>query len=723
MARTPPTCERSSPQVRPRSVAADSIEELRSQNLSLVRELAQLRAENTKLKVDSALLEQVLSSRIWRATQPIRVALRFVKGEFRFTRHLFARLQRALPQRRFAGLRRALQFLASSAGSSANSAALQEIVDRRCTFDPLVDPARAPFPAEWPALDLSVVTFNGRKWLRPFLESIAAQDYPLEKMHIRFVDHGSRDRTRVELDGLREEYAARLGSFEVLESSNRGFGAGHNVGIRAGQGLFCLVSNVDLTFEKDSLTRIVAMACADQKEVACWELRQKPYEHPKFYDPVSLETNWCSHACVLLRRSSFEAVGGYDEAIFMYGEDVELSYRFRQRGLRLRYCPGAVVWHFTYEHADQIKPLQYCGSAFANFYLRLRYGTWADVVAIIALAAHLLAKPEVYDGSRRDVRHTLLRVLRAAPSALALRRRSSVAFPFRAYDYDLVREGAFVASEAEPTNQPLVSVVTRTFAGRADLLRQAMFSVAHQTYTQLELVVVEDGGEANRETVARVSKATGMPVIFVSVPKGGRSAAGNAGLAATTGDFVMFLDDDDLLFADHVSTLMQALRNNSGSVGAYSLAWEVPSKPKAGGGHSEQMPILHAHFQQSFDSELLRRMNYIPIQAMLFRRSLYLERGGLDPEIDCLEDWNLWNKYAVANCFSYVPKVTSLFRTPADPLIARTRQKALDRAYSTVLSRNSEMIAAMEEATIRRQLLTVPQRERAGGRSSSACMG
>ena len=594
-------------------------------------------------------------------------------------------------------LRATLGALVDSNASPANKAAWTALVQRRYAFAPIGDPAHAPARKEWPDLDLSFVTFNSRRWLRRLLESVAEQNYPLEKISIFFVDHGSVDGSLVELDSLRAEFGGRFSTFEVLTRPNRGFGAGHNVGIGAGKSRFCLVSNVDLTFEKDSLTKVVAMACADEEDVACWELRQKPYEHPKFYDPVTWETNWCSHACVLLRRSAFDVVGGYDETIFMYGEDVELSYRFRERGMRLRYCPRAVVWHFAYEHMYQVKALQFSGSVFASFYLRLRYGTWNDIAPIIHLAAQLLGGPAVYDGSRRDVRRSLLRLLRAAPTAIARRQKSSAAFPFRTFDYDLVREGAFVAAKPEPADQPLVSVVTRTIAGREDLLAQAILSVAHQTYPNLQHIVVEDGGEAQRGVVDRIAKITRMPVTYLPVPKMGRSAAGNTGLAAATGEYVVFLDDDDLLFADHVSTLMQALRDDPGSVAAYSLAWDLRIERKSGGGYAESLPTLHPEMKQHFDPALLRRKNYIPIQAMLFKKSLYRERGGFEPLMEFLEDWNLWNRYAVGNTFSYVPKVTSIFRTPGDRTLAAARQEAFDIAYQSTASRNATMIKSIEE--------------------------
>jgi len=114
------------------------------------------------------------------------------------------------------------------------------------------------------------------------------------------------------------------------------------------------------------------------------------------------------------------------------------------------------VWHFAYEHAYQVKARQFSGAVFANFYLRLRYGTWTEIAPILPFGGSAARSSAIYDGSSRDVRRTLLRLLRAAPSAIARRQKSSAAFPFRTYDYDLVREGAFVAAKPEPADQPLV---------------------------------------------------------------------------------------------------------------------------------------------------------------------------------------------------------------------------------------------------------------------------
>jgi hypothetical protein len=95
-----------------------------------------------------------------------------------------------------------------------------------------------------------------------------------------------------------------------------------------------LVINQDCIVEPGALETLVAIAAADDDRVAAWEMRQIPYEHPKAYDPVTLDVPWVSGAATLFRRAAFDAVGGFDDAIFMYGEDVDLSWRLRARGWR-----------------------------------------------------------------------------------------------------------------------------------------------------------------------------------------------------------------------------------------------------------------------------------------------------------------------------------------------------------------------------------------------------
>lgn len=653
-------------------------------------------------------LAHVFQTRTWRWSKPLRDLSAVSHGERSLGNVLAAWLKGACRRLPLSEVwrgkirvwreitRQHLNVLANSPNNAASAAAL----DHNCRSWLASDafPASLRSPALEPCdLDITLVTHNSASWLPGLLQSLVEQDYPLGHIALYALDNASSDDTLALLEDFAAGQGRALRDVRVVAAPNAGFGTSQNRAIGLGQAPFVLVTNPDIEFHHDSITTVMAHALADTPETGSWELRQMPYEHPKHYHPVTWETSWSSHACVLLRRRALDVVGGYDERIFLYGEDVELSYRLRAQGWALRYCPMATVTHHTYREPDEVKPAQYIGSAVANAYLRFRHGRLGDAaMGVVLLGALLFRSP--FPGARRQLGRRIVHdLLPRVPALLAERRRAAVPglAPFREFNYELTRDGAFVPAATLSTT-PLVSIVTRTMPGRGAFLRQAGVSVLRQTYPNLEWIVVEDGGDTQRDLVTDMAQATGRAARYQSLPRKGRSEAGNQGLALATGQWLMFLDDDDLLYADHVETLVRAVLRDTGAVAAYSLAWEIPTDVDADGTVTEGPYVLNNVLRQDFDYELLRQINYIPIQAILFRRDLYENRGGFDPELHALEDWHLWQRYAHGNRFVHVPKITSLFRVPMSPGIRLERQKTLDLAYAPVKAKAAEAIASLD---------------------------
>ncbi|MBB1488216.1 glycosyltransferase [Oceanospirillum sediminis] len=662
-------------------------------------------------------LDHIYASKSWKVTRPLRTLSRYLRGQSSLRTLVFItarRLWKALPLPSVA--KQAIRSLPSGlvqsvqreAYSTSNNVVAEAFLEQRQKFISSASPVDN-IPLRYlrviddlPVIDLSVVTYNSSGLLETFISSLHRQNYPCDRLVLTFVDNGSTDNSIQVLESLRSSFGRFFAGFNILHRTNRGFGAGHNAGIAEGQADYVLVVNPDIEFEADTLTSLVTQAVQDDSDVACWEARQKPYEHPKRYDPVTLEAIWCSHACILLRRSAMAEIGGYDERIFLYGEDVEVSYRLREAGFRLKYVPASSVWHYTYDSAGEVKPAQYVGSILSNFYLRSRYGNKKDRALIFPLLAAILLRSP-FRGSRRALlKGVYSRYLKHLPSLIADRKKQAykgMLFPFRLMDYEQAREGAFV--EALPLNKgdqqelPLVSIITRTVAGRDKLLRQAGYTVLNQTYPNIEWVVVEDGGQQQKNVVEAFMQADArIKIVYQGLEKAGRSAAGNQGMALASGEWMMFLDDDDCLYADHVETLMLQLLENPQASAAYSLAWEVESDIQQGGAVIKEGGYRQvAALRQSYDYALLRECNYIPIQAILFSAKLFHERGGFNTDIDYLEDWHLWQRYAYNQTFVYVAKTTSLYRTPMNSDERARRQKLLDDAYADVKQNAAQAIA------------------------------
>ncbi len=542
-----------------------------------------------------------------------------------------------------------------------------------------------------PPIDVSVVTFKSRRWFASFFASLEAQNYPLEKINLILTDHTPDDSEIEALVDAVLPFQTRLASCSIEHRENRGFGAGHNRALTAGNSEFVLVTNIDLSFEPDTLTRLVSTAVSGPADIGSWECRQKPYEHPKAYDIITQTTKWSSAACLLLRRKAFADVKGFDEKIFMYGEDVDLSGRLRARGWKLRYCPRAVVWHYSYASANEVKETQYFQGALGNMYLRLRYGSLWDIAAGLAMQAALLVHRQRFPGKTGKLLRNYGAIATHGWHFLASRARKGRPFSFRNWDYVPQRHGAFVAAATdELPERPPVTLVIRTYPGRLPLLREAIHSAGLQTYRPLELVVVEDGGSTAAEFCARLSETSDLDIIYYSAPRRGRCYTGNVGLALARGKYIGFLDDDDLLFADHVETMVEALLAGRAHL-VYGHAWDVETKFACDNWVPYREKRPQARLAQSFDRVRLWQENYIPIQAALFDRILYETYGGFAEELENLEDWDLWQRYALAGDFETVEKTTSLYRTPADPEVRRRRMRMIHDYYPRVTARQDQM--------------------------------
>jgi hypothetical protein len=344
-----------------------------------------------------------------------------------------------------------------------------------------------------------------------------------------------------------------------------------------------------------------------------------------------------------------------------------------------------------------VKPVQVIRGVETNLCLRARYGGAREAMRGLALVAREVAGPSTFRGRRRGLALAAMRFLAAWPHFSATRVMPTADFApsFRGFDYAAHREGAFHPLRSRRGRSgapPLVSILIRT-CGRPAWLREALASCAAQTHRPLEVVVVEGGSAASRDIAE--SFADRIDVRYHATGHDtGRAANGNIALALARGEWLNFLDDDDLLFADHVEVLLDAAQA-ARVPAAYGLAWEARTRMlDRARARYEEVQLTSRH-RQPFDRMTLWHHNYLPIQAVLFHRRLYERHGGFDPGMDQLEDWNLWTRYSLEDDFVMVPKTTSKYRVPDDVDEAARRQAQLDAAYRDAITRQQGMRATL----------------------------
>lgn len=228
-------------------------------------------------------------------------------------------------------------------------------------------------PSRGPVAVLTV-SYRSAGVMAPFLESIrTASHSPVQAV---VADNGGA------FDPEVEGIALRHGATYLQLSENRGYGGGMNAAADqvSPDVKWLLISNPDVVLEPGSIDTLVAEGELSPKIAAVGPLIQDAdgnvypsaravpslrsgVGHALFFNlwagnpwtrayrrdtedvPTRRDTGWLSGACVLIRRSVFEELGGFDEGYFMYFEDVDLGYRLGKAGYRNVYAPAAVVLH------------------------------------------------------------------------------------------------------------------------------------------------------------------------------------------------------------------------------------------------------------------------------------------------------------------------------------------------------------------------------------------
>ncbi|MDE2997551.1 MAG: glycosyltransferase family 2 protein [Gemmatimonadota bacterium] len=219
-----------------------------------------------------------------------------------------------------------------------------------------------------PAVTAVVVNWNsGDDLLRCVASLIAATErLPLD---VVVVDNGSSDGSPEALDAFGDVVSL------VETEGNLGFGSGVNRGVRRCAAPYVLVLNPDVTVAPDAIERlldyleandrvgVVGPRLVDERGQAQRSFGRAPglageicrkfllhlvFPFLKFGCRASRRrtpVGWVTGACFLMRRSAFGAVGGMDDAIFMYYEDVDLCLRLGKAGWSVAYLPEACAFH------------------------------------------------------------------------------------------------------------------------------------------------------------------------------------------------------------------------------------------------------------------------------------------------------------------------------------------------------------------------------------------
>lgn len=366
-------------------------------------------------------------------------------------------------------------------------------------------------------IDIVIVTYNSEKWIEKCFDALCSMSYDLKSVSIFVIDNCSTDNTLKALEVAKQRCFLKFENILIIKGrQNYGFGRANNIAVARGRNEYIFFLNIDTEIDRQALNWICT-EIDNSENCGIWEMRQLPYEHPKKYNPLTGETSWCSGAALIIKRDVFNKVHGFDENIFMYGEDVDLSWRVRCEGYSLKYCPKASLMHFSYSSLDKPKKNQLIYGSVSNLYLRYKFGTNKDLafgVINLILKMGAISIPFEY---KREILQNLWNLFCKNKNKVCKYHFDNKKFvpTFRGENYEYRRKGEYYKGEKCCCNKT-IGVYVKT-----ELYERYVIELGKQTYPN---IVVHRWGPQEKLKLCE--------------------------------DYISFVDKNVILYADHYEILI-----------------------------------------------------------------------------------------------------------------------------------------------------------------------
>lgn len=234
--------------------------------------------------------------------------------------------------------------------------------------------------------------------------------------------------------------------------------------------------------------------------------------------------------------------------------------------------------------------------------------------------------------------------------------------------------------------KPLVSVIMRAY-NQARYLEGAIQSVLDQTFTDFELIIVNDGSTDSTEAILNKYQYNER-IRVINQENMGRGVAGNVGLESAKGVFIAFLDSDDLWERDFLFQTYNFL-NAHVRVDVVYTGWATIDE-----NDRILTEIKISKPKDDYKTEFLYGAIF-PINVALTRKKCFDQCGTFDTSITYGEDWHLWTRFAYSNfIFAPINGVLAKYRrhplntTQNIPLVISESHKTVDKIFSSIKNNN-----------------------------------
>ena len=238
------------------------------------------------------------------------------------------------------------------------------------------------------------------------------------------------------------------------------------------------------------------------------------------------------------------------------------------------------------------------------------------------------------------------------------------------------------------SSDPYVSVIVPTF-NRPTKLAEALKSIINQTFKNYEIIVVNDSGQDAEPVVTALNQNNIITYVRHCRNKG-LAAARNTGIKLARGKYIAYLDDDDIYYPEHLSTLFEHLENNDYKV-AYTDAYRSHKSYK----NKECVEVKKdLPFSNDFDCDRMLVSNYIPVLCFMHEKSCLEKIGYFDEKLSSHEDWDLWIRMSQKYNFLHIKKITAEFSwlTDGSTMTSGKRDDML-LTFQAVYHKHADLVA------------------------------
>ncbi|MBV6479464.1 MAG: N-acetylglucosaminyl-diphospho-decaprenol L-rhamnosyltransferase [Ignavibacteria bacterium] len=221
-------------------------------------------------------------------------------------------------------------------------------------------------------VSIIIVNYNTLSHIKKCIKSII--DFSeLLKIEIIIVDNASVEKGIKELGGLFPEVKI------IYNDNNNGFGSGCNIGVKQSSGKYCLIVNPDIEFrsnilkgmvdymERDKECGAIGVVLEDESGNMIYTYNKFPGYFWEYIQAIgfgsnliikrlnkkllnskneAVEVDWLIGAFILIKRSIYEKINGFDENFFLYYEDVDIQLRIKKAGYKIKCLKDYRVMHF-----------------------------------------------------------------------------------------------------------------------------------------------------------------------------------------------------------------------------------------------------------------------------------------------------------------------------------------------------------------------------------------